>query len=283
MTIHTITPSGANIERCRYHNLCWIGYFPGLDATDSTKGFKLVRDTSTDHWCVIEFLLSDWHQRSSWNVKAYIRQHGWARLTELAWLRVWYPDQLVKIADDEVPTQPGLYITSNYVGVRPDRILYLTRDEDMTELPAVSHVAIAKKALRFAKQLGITLGHTDDINVFVATLDVLIKNSTYSQVLTSTDALYAVEGQPRHVDGNPEHIWLFYLTVWLKLEYLTRTRTNFKFDIEKFILAVAQYHDDGRFLLLGEILDLCRKDTVIVGKLCTIMNAKGGNDVETAN
>ena len=213
MTIHTLTPAVAAIDRVRLHNLSWIGYFPGMDCTDPTKGFKLLRDYSEQRWCVIEFALSDWHHRSSWSLKAYIDRHGWDGLKNHTWLRVWYPDQMVKLGSDERPSKPGIYITStSRHNGQPDRILDLYKVTEMEDVQSTVHAVLAKKAFRIATALGITVRPSANYKEYIAAARIIAKNSSYSSEITETDILYAAEGQPVHVNGSSKQIWLLYIS-----------------------------------------------------------------------
>ena len=271
MTIHTLTPAVAALDRVRLHNLSWIGYFPKMDCNDPTKGFKLLRDYTKQRWCVIEFALSDWHHRSSWTLKAFIERHGWLSIKDVPWLRVWYPEQLVKLGPDERPSKPGIYITSTsrYNG-QPDRILDLYKVSEMDDEQSTVHAVLAKKAFRTATALGVTVNPGANQAQYMAAARIIAKNSSYSSEITETDILYAAEGQPVHVNGNSKQIWLFYVFAWLKLKALAM-RTH-EFDIERVLAAIAGYHDAGSFVLLPYVTELCQLDTKLMGKLCNIIN-----------
>ena len=274
MAIHTLTPAVAAIDRVCLHNLSWVGYFPGLNGTDPTKGFKLLQDSTNHQWRVIEFALNDWDHRSSWMIKAHIDRHGWDALKNIPWLRVWYPEQMLKLDDDERPTDPGIYISANLPRPNdlPDRIINLYKVKEAEDVRSTVHAVQAKKAFRIATALSITVKPGANRGEYMAAARTIAKNSLYSTVITETDLLYAAEGQPVHVNGEPRQIWLFYVFAWLKLKALAM-RTH-EFDIERVLAAIADYHDAGSFVLLPYVTELCQLDTKLMGKLCNIINKK---------
>ena len=83
MKLLVLTPATAAVDRVRCHLLNWIGYWPNM-VEDPSKGYKLIRDLHSENYCVIEFNLADWGQRSSWDLKDIITRGGWKTLSHVS-------------------------------------------------------------------------------------------------------------------------------------------------------------------------------------------------------
>ena len=280
MKLHVLTPATAAVDRVRCHLLNWIGYWPNM-VEDPSKGYKLIRDLHSENYCVIEFNLADWGQRSSWDLKDIITRGGWKTLSHVSWLRVYWPDDLVMLRSDEIPTKPGIYVSAsdNTAGrsSKPDRIinLYGSAVSEPPEPDITTHIGLCDLAYRTAVAHAVHLPESGEKNDWITATRKLCHMITTLEWPNRDIYLYTVEGNPLFVNGEPTDIYAYYTALYLLLDWYSNTRGGF--DVAKFMRVVARQNQNRHWVTLHQVKELFRMNTMLLVELCNIIHAGNGH------